>query len=179
MMGDEDILVPEIGFALDPEQPSPELFQRLMKSVASTERFAEHADRVASLMDVAVSHARGLLRAIDQAGKWEPGPLDWIQLFHLEGGPKVANAIVGFIRLEPGTVFPPHTHLGEERVLILQGGYEDEDGTVYKAGELVVGAAGDSHFFTAQEGADLIYLVVAEEGLKLGDQIIRAGDPRL
>lgn len=179
MSGEDNILVPEIGFALDPEQPAPEVFQRLMQSVAETERFAGFADRVASLMDVTTHHASGLLRAIDQAGKWEPGPLDWIQLFHLEGGPKVANAIVGFIRLEPGTVFPPHEHLGEERVLILQGGYQDEDGTVYKSGDLVVGAAGDSHFFTALEGADLIYLVVVQEGVKIGDQVIRAGDPRL
>ena len=149
MSGDENILIPELGFALDPETPRPEVFQRLMQSVAETERFAGFADRVAALMDVTVSRASGLLRAIDQAGNWEPGPLDWIQLFHLEGGPKVANAIVGFIRLEPGTVFPPHEHLGEEQVLILQGGYQDEAGSVHKAGDLVVGGAGESHFFPA------------------------------
>jgi len=164
---------------LDPIEPSPDVFKRLMASVDPASRFDVFASNVAQLMDVAVEKARSLLAAIDDAGSWEPGLIPGMHLYHLEGGPRTANAIVGFIRLDPGTVFPPHTHLGEESVLVLQGGYQDEDGSIIRAGEVAIGPPGSSHMFTAAEGEDLIYLVVVQEGVQIGDVVMRAGDPRI
>jgi anti-sigma factor ChrR (cupin superfamily) len=48
---------------------------------------------------------------------------------HLVGGSATAGADVGFVRITAGTTFPPHRHLGEEHVLVLQGSYQDSDGT--------------------------------------------------
>ena len=168
-----------LSSTLEPIQPSEDVFKRLMTSVDPASRFDAFAANVAQLMDVAVEKARGLLAAIDDAGSWEPGLIPGMHLYHLEGGPQTANAIVGFIRQDPGTVFPPHTHQGEESVLVLQGGYQDEDGSVIRAGEIAVGPPGSSHMFTAAEGEDLIYLVVVQEGVQIGDVVMRAGDPRI
>jgi anti-sigma factor ChrR (cupin superfamily) len=36
--------------------------------------------------------------------------------------------VVVLIRMDPGCGYPPHEHVGDEEVLVLQGGYEDELG---------------------------------------------------
>ena len=164
---------------LEPISPAPAVFKRLMASVDPANRFDAFADSVAQLMDVAIEKARTLLAAIDEPGSWEPGPFPGLHLYHLEGGPRTADAIVGFIRIDAGSLFPPHTHLGEESVLVLQGGYQDEDGTLVRAGEIAVAEPGTTHLFTALKDEDLIYLVVVFEGIQIGDQIMRPGDPRI
>jgi len=87
-----------------------------------------------------------------------PGPN--VSLVHLLGGPATAGADVGFVRVDAGTTFPPHRHLGEEHVLVLQGSYQDSDGSSARAGDLVHMPAGSAHTFTAGPDTDLIYAVV-------------------
>ncbi|MCB9916289.1 MAG: cupin domain-containing protein [Planctomycetes bacterium] len=52
--------------------------------------------------------------------------------------------VVALIRMDPGCGYPPHRHLGDEEVLVLQGGYADELGE-YRAGSWVRYPAGSSH----------------------------------
>ena len=70
-----------------------------------------------------------------------------------------------------------HTHLGEEKVVILQGSCRDEDGTVLKAGDYMTKATGTAHSFTVLDGPTLIYLSVIEEGIQIGDQVIKYDSP--
>lgn len=147
---------------LPPLPPSPGLKARLMRSVeAPRHAFAE---RVAGLLGLGIARARAILdRADDLAGWEQSAPGMW--LLHLEGGPALANAVVGLVRVEAGRRFPRHVHLGDERVLVLEGGLQDERGQIALAGDLLGMAGGTEHDFVALPGEDLLYLAVVEEGV--------------
>jgi quercetin dioxygenase-like cupin family protein len=148
-----------------PLAPPPELRDRVLRAVAEP-RYAV-LDRMAGLLGIAVERARALLDSLDDALAWEPaGPGIGIQ--HLSVGPAYANTVVGLVRVAAGHPFPRHEHLGDEQVLVLQGGYEDESGEVYRAGDLVPGHAGAQHAFRALEGEELVYLAIVKEGVDFG-----------
>lgn len=54
---------------------------------------------------------------------------------------------VGFhvYRMEPGAVTEPHEHTEDEQFLVLEGELIENDGTVYKQGDLVWLKAGTEH----------------------------------
>lgn len=58
------------------------------------------------------------------------------------------------IRMAPGSGYPTHRHLGPEDVLILAGGYADDDGRIHSAGSFVRYPAGSVHQPTALGLAD-------------------------
>lgn len=147
-----------VALALDPASPPPEGRERLL-AATRTGRFADFADRVAHLFDVARERAAELLDWIDDPSRWER-QLDWIHLLHLEGGPAVAGADAGFVRLRAGAQFPPHRHLGDERVLVLQGAIHLDDGRVLRRGDEVVSLFGTAHSFCVGDAVDCIYAVV-------------------
>lgn len=160
--------------------PSPALRERLMKSIASTNRFDGFAARVAHILDVTQERALELLAAIDLATSWEPGPFPGVSLFHLQAGPRYPNAMAGFVRMTPGLAFPHHKHLGVEHLLILQGGFKQSDGLLMARGSEESAKTGEEHSFDVLPGLDLIYLTVIESGgLQIGDVVIGPGDPRL
>jgi putative transcriptional regulator len=178
MMHDDDLdpeLLAALTNAAHREAPSAALQDRLMRSIDGASRFERFAARVGALCDLAHDAAQKLLDSIDDATKWSGSPE--MSLFDIQGGPRVAGAVVGFVRMPAGAAFPHHMHLGEEIVLVLQGGLIDEDGTSYRAGEESVRAPGTAHSFTAAPGPDLLYLVVAEKGLQIGDSTFGPGDP--
>ena len=151
-----------LAVALPPAPPSPAsaLRARLLSSARGPARFAPFIDRLARLIDVAADRARELLASLERPETWLPSLGPNVALVHLPGGPAVAGADVGFVRVSAGTTFPPHRHLGPEQVLVLQGSYNDSDGSSARAGDLVHMSAGSSHHFTAGPEADLIYAVV-------------------
>lgn len=172
-------LFAELTRAVEPVEPSPALRTSIMDSLVAGARFMRFSERVAGLIDRSVEHAEDLLAAIDYAPNWEPSPLGHIDLLHIDGGPATDGAIVGFIRLQPGTEFPDHEHLGEEKVLVLQGSFTDDDGHTYEPGDLVVEQGGSEHGFRAGDGPPLIYLVVADEGIKVLGMTVGPDDPRM
>lgn len=78
--------------------------------------------------------------------------------------------VVALIRMEPGSGYAPHRHVGPEEVLVLQGGYADEEGEHlagtwlrYPAGSahapVALGRSGDEPcviFATARGGVELL-----------------------
>jgi anti-sigma factor ChrR (cupin superfamily) len=164
--------------ALDPVAPPPALRARILETVAVRERRLGFAERVARLLDVTLEGARAMLDDLLDPRSWTPGFVDGMQLVHVRGGPRVANAITGFVRMAPGVVFPPHRHVGEEDTLCLQGSYRDSDGTIYGVGTITHMGPGSEHHFEALPGEDLIYVAVVQEGLQVGDQILLPDDPR-
>ncbi|MBA3820523.1 MAG: cupin domain-containing protein, partial [Deltaproteobacteria bacterium] len=132
-----------------PVTPSPDVKARLLASVGGgpLEKFSA---RMSSLFDVSVDRARELLGLIDRPGSWNP-QLPGISLVDFDGGPAYAAADCGFIRLEPGTVFPPHKHLGEEINVILQGAYRDSvTGRLLGPGDELRKAEGSEHYLTCE-----------------------------
>lgn len=149
-----------LALALAPVAPRAALRERLLAAArAEGERFAPFAARLARLIDVTVERARELLATIVRPEAWQP-LLPGVDLLHLAGGPAVAGADVGFVRVAAGRPFPEHRHLGDEHVLVLQGGYRDSSGEVFAAGALVDLPADSAHAFVALPEVDLIYAVV-------------------
>jgi len=155
-----------LALALPPVPPSTALRDRVLADVTRVGRFDAVCARVAAMLDLAKDKARDLLRTIDQATSWVPGPAG-VELIHLPAGPAVAGANCGFVRLPASAKFPHHRHRGEERVLVVQGGYQDSDGRIYRRGDDDQKPAGSEHSFTALPGTDLIYLVVLYEGIDI------------
>ena len=77
-----------------------------------------------------------------------------------DGGPALGDAHGGLVRLQPGEAFPHHSHVGEERILILQGEVEDDEGRRYRAGDVLVSADGSSHEMRAVGDREAIYASV-------------------
>lgn len=71
---------------------------------------------------------------------------------------------VGFYiyRMEPGSRSTPHRHGGAEEFLIVEGELIDNDGAVYRAGDVVWLAAGTEHTSHTETGC--VIAVYAEAG---------------
>ncbi len=92
--------------------------------------------------------------------EWEQGPLPWVSLFHFQGGPSLAGCDTGFVRFKKGMPFPPHRHLGDERVLILEGGYFDHEQRWYGPGDVHEMGDGSQHSLQMNPARDTLLAVI-------------------
>lgn len=141
--------------------------KRVLADATSLRRFSRFAAKIADLSDVAIGQANEWLSKIDEAATWTETAMGALELFHIEGGPAVEDAIFGFVKLEGGTPFPEHTHLGREKIFVIQGRLRDENGDVHGPGALVEREAGTTHEIAAEPGVPLIYLNIVHEGLEI------------
>jgi anti-sigma factor ChrR (cupin superfamily) len=157
----------ELGSAIEPVVPSPEVKQRLMAS-AGGGRFAAFAARLAKLYDVTVERAHELLALMDRSASWRP-QIPGISLIDFDGGPAAAAADCGFFKLSPGALFPPHKHLGEERTIILAGQIRDVvNDRICAAGDEYVQLEGTSHYLQCVGPEECIYAARAINGIDVG-----------
>ncbi|HEY0192042.1 MAG TPA: cupin domain-containing protein [Kofleriaceae bacterium] len=155
-----------------PVAPGSDVFARLLASVGHG-RFDAFATRMAKLFDVAVERARELLGLIERPASWVP-QIPGISLVHFDGGPAVAAADCGFVRLEPGATFPPHSHLGEELVTILSGQVRDAtNDRVLGPGEDYLQVEGSLHYLVCVGDEPCIYASRATNGIALGGVRVR------
>ncbi|MFO7565420.1 MAG: cupin domain-containing protein [Enhygromyxa sp.] len=165
---DEDLLAvdPEaaslLALALEPSElidPPPALRARLLAELDGRERFAPFVDRIAALFDLAAERVRDVLQRFDTHEGWTP-MYPGAAYFDLEGGPALGEATAGLVRIGAGLGFPSHQHIGEERVLVLQGAFEDDAGRRVQAGQLTVMPDGSKHGFRVVSTQELLYVVV-------------------
>jgi hypothetical protein len=143
-----------------PASPAPasSLRDRLLESVGDSGRFLPLLERLAKLFDVTAERAKQYLAVIDDTAAW--APLSPTISFHdFEGGAAVAGSRVGMVRVAAGDEFPMHRHRGREIVLVLQGATQDE-GTIYRAGDICTKEDGTAHTTPAIGDQELIYAVV-------------------
>ncbi|MEI9954412.1 MAG: cupin domain-containing protein [Pseudomonadota bacterium] len=134
---------------------------RLLAAVAaSDERFAPLFGKLTRFFDLSAEALRSLFRRAANEAEWEQGPLPWVSLFHFQGGPAVAGCDTGFVRLKKGMPFPPHRHLGKERVLILDGGYFDHEQRWYGPGDFHDMSEGSQHSLQMSAERDVLLAVV-------------------
>jgi hypothetical protein len=158
--------------------PPPALWDRIASSTQAPGRFYRFTDHVARLLDVAEDKARELLDRAADPSAFVAGLVPGMGLLNVQGGPAVAHAITGFIRLPSATQFPEHKHLGQESVLVMQGRIQD-GADVAGPGDLITMPAGSSHSFFVPPGPDLLYLAVVQDGIQVGDAIVTPDDPRV
>lgn len=105
----------------------------------------DHAGAMAEFFDVLVPVARGLLERAAIAASWTPGPMPGVALMRVLPGPRVAHADTALLRVDGGVILPPHTHLGEERTLMLDGAQIIDETRRISPGELDVMPPGSRH----------------------------------
>lgn len=145
-----------------PAQPPPQLLrERLLATVARPRlRFAPLFGALSQLFDLDDADLAALFERAAAPTAWVPSAVPGTQLLHLTGGPRVASADNGLVRIEPGLHFPRHRHLGHERVLVLEGGYRDEpSGRLYSPGDWHEMPAGTTHAYTALSERPLLLAV--------------------
>jgi ChrR Cupin-like domain len=157
-----------LGEGLEPVEPPPALRSRLLDELTSNGRFARFAESTAKLLDIGIEQAKTLLDRLDDLSLFEPA-FPGASFFWVDGGPCVANALRGFIRVQAGTDFPEHEHIGDEIVLVLQGSFVDTTcKKTYGVGAQVLLPAGTSHEYTVPaDGPDLLKLSVTQQGVRV------------
>lgn len=169
-----------LGNLVPPATPSPTLRARILGAAKAEGRLDRFADATAQMLDLSRADAQALLDRVDDPYVWSQGLVPGMKLFHVQGGPGVQGAITGFVRIDSGASFPDHEHLGEEEVLVVQGSCLDSvDGKIYRPGDRVRMAEGSVHSFSVRPGPDFLYLAVVFNGIRVGDQELRADDPRM
>jgi len=150
-----------------PVTPSPDVLARLQTSIGSGP-FERFTTQMARLFDVTVDCSRELLGLIDRKASWETA-LPGVHLVHFDGGPAYAAADCGFVKLDVGTAFPPHKHLGEEVSLILAGRVRDRTSSkVYGPGDEIVEPAEQGDHDVVCEGDEpCLYAARAMNGISI------------
>jgi quercetin dioxygenase-like cupin family protein len=144
---------------------------RLMAALVETSRFERFGEAVSQILDIEHRRALRLLEKLEERALFDelmPG----IELLWVDGGPRVENAVRGFVRVAAGLEFPEHQHHGEERLLVLQGSfYEPTQGRVFRPGDICVMPEGSRHSHTGPaDGPDLLVLTVIDKGVSVGEQ---------
>lgn len=68
--------------------------------------------------------------------------------------------------MAPGTSSEAHEHRGDEEFFVIEGSLRDNDGTVYRTGDLVLLKDGTQHYSVSDEGCLLaVYIHKAETNL--------------
>jgi putative transcriptional regulator len=124
---------------------------------------------MATLFEVTVDRARELLGLIERPASWVPQIIPGISFVDFQGGPTTATADCGFVRLTPGAMFPPHTHLGEEILSVFSGQIHDPvNNRTIGPGEDYVQREGTTHYLMCVGNEDCIYATRAINGIAIG-----------
>ena len=117
--------------------PGPGVLERLKLALSEPpHRYAPFFARAAELFDLSESAVIAQLTRLKDPNVWTFAGLPGISSVRVEAGPRVQEAETLFVRFNPGVRFPLHRHVGLERVLVLEGSYEDSTGVLHRAGEL-------------------------------------------
>ena len=167
------------SLALDPEPilPRAAARDRLLAEVAGGGRLHRFAERVARLLDVTLEAAKAVLDSLDAPGAWGPLPVPGlpdnpagVRFLAPPTGPRLAGWTCAALRIPAGVQFPTHTHLADEEVLVLQGGYLDEvSGREYHPGDLHFEPAGSTHSYRGLAGEDCYCIGVVKGHIRIGD----------
>jgi len=157
------------ALAEPPKAPPQLLRERLLATVARPRlRFAPLFGALSELFDLSDTDLAALFERAALPEAWVPSAVPGTQLLHLAGGPRVAAADNGLVRVEAGARFPRHRHLGHERVLVLEGGYRDEpSGALYLPGDWHEMPADTSHSYTALRERPLLLAVSLIAGVEV------------
>ena len=161
-----------LGESAEPVAPPRAVRARLLASLdgesgasasASASRFERFVAQVAELFAVTADGARAVLAKIDDAAAWRP-LMPGIDCLRVSGSSSPAQPQCAFVRVAPGTTFPWHHHLGEERSLVLHGGAHMADGRDLRPGDMLVVDETVEHDFIV-EGDDACIFAVRSNGM--------------
>lgn len=149
--------------------PPQLLRERLLATIARPRlRHAPLFGALSELFDLDDSALAELFERAENPREWTPSRVPATELLHLTGGPRVAGADNGLVRVAAGARFPMHRHLGLERVLVLEGGYRDEPSArLYRPGDFHDMAPGSAHAYMALPERPLLLAVSLVMGVEV------------
>jgi hypothetical protein len=147
-----------LALAPPPAPPGAALRARLEASI--TPRLARCGEALARFFDVPLPRALRLLERVDDPSRWSENPLPGLWVQHLRGGASLGDGDAGFVKFAPGMVFPRHRHVGEERVLILQGGLRYSDGQLLGPGGVRIAPPESQHEHVSVDGEETLVALV-------------------
>jgi len=137
---------------------SPGARARLVEALAGPHRFLPFFLQLARRLDLTVGAVCRLLARIDDPAAWEASPLPWVKLIHFQGGPRLAGADAGFVRVGAGMPFPRHSHQGPEMSFILEGRMIEPERT-YLPGDAVEVTPDVVHAYVVGPESDMVVMV--------------------
>ena len=128
--------------------PSSSLIERLELTLSEPpHRYAPFFSQAAQLFDLPEEALIAQLARLRDPHAWTFAGLPGIAKVRIQAGPALRDAETLLVRFNPGVRFPLHRHTGVERVLVLEGSYEDSNGLLHRAGELREWPSGTEHSF--------------------------------
>ncbi|MBK8978708.1 MAG: cupin domain-containing protein [Planctomycetes bacterium] len=89
---------------------------------------------------------------------------------HFYSSDRATGRAAVMIRMAPGCSYPRHRHTGAEELLVLQGGFRDDSGRAWRAGDFARFEPGSAHHPVALDGdEDCVFFAIAHEGIELFD----------
>ena len=151
--------------------PLDSLRARVLASASHVGRLWRFAEQVGAALDLPLARARELLDRLDDPSAWTQTSAG-IEALWVEGGPRVAQAVCGFLRFRAGVRSPEHEHVGEETLLVLQGGLRDlVNGQLLRPGESTTNPSNSRHVIEAlPNGPDLLHLAIVQGGVRIDGQ---------
>jgi putative transcriptional regulator len=141
-----------LGGLAVPEAPPPAVLNRILQEMQGPGRLRRFTKEIAVFFDLPEEQVQPLLASLDTPSAWVPGPARGIRMLPVEAGPAKAGMLAAFVKMQPGTRFPLHTHLGREWNFVLEGGIRENSGREFWPGEVLEREAGSTHSLTALEG---------------------------
>ena len=160
-----DATLAELAHAAPALEPSAGLRDRLLASTDPETPWEGFVTRLTELFDLAADRVREIMRA--PADAWTTGEYPNAALLHFDGGPRLATADCGLVRIAPNASFPHHSHGGDEWSLILSGRAEEDTGVIWEPGDLIHTGADKAHTFRALGEEPFVFAVVLEAPIAL------------
>ncbi len=152
----------DLPLLLAPLAPTSAGRDRLLATIAQPGfRYLPFVSRLCQMFDLDPQPVQRILERLSEQSAWEPGPVPGVELMHFDAGPRLAGVDTGLVRMIPGLLFPTHRHHGVERVLILQGGYVDDTGKHWQAGDVQEMIEGTTHSYRVSDHGLLFALALA------------------
>lgn len=152
----DDLRAALSNLAVERVEPPAGLRARVLAASA----WEQHLAAAARLVDLSLAEVAAAFRRAWRPENWEAGPVPGLRLFHFAGGLATAGADVGLIAWPAGTPFPRHTHTEHEAVLVLSGGYTDDEGRHFGPGDLDEHGAGTVHSYVSDPEEELVFALV-------------------
>jgi len=164
----------ELVQKLDADPESPQGMARLMAAVRSPRhRYAPFVDRVADLFDLPAASAEAVLERAADGSAFKATALPGVRVLRVVPGRRAAAAQTRIVRFSAGMRFPRHGHRGAEALLLLDGGYRDTSGRVFRAGDVNLMQPGSEHGFQIDRDGPCIAASRLEGGLQFRSWLLR------
>jgi quercetin dioxygenase-like cupin family protein len=154
-------------------KPSKELKSSIFSYLENkgSKKFSGQINRLVAFFQLPVSRIKEILDTTSDTSLdlWDKARIEGAYLHHFKAGGTLSEAHCGLIYLEAGAEITEHEHLGEEKMLVLQGEVTTSDGLTYQVGEIAISEKGSSHTLIAGTDSVCIFAVIANGGVDFKD----------